>query len=162
MGANSHLRIPFLVEAPLVLKVEAVTVVIVLQNIVGGRSAEKVTIGVEVALPVLLHHAVHDMRLHHWEGVKVLEIVQHVTIHQVDLPDLEPDLIGEEEAVEHRFGLVEDLIGEVRRPQDCHRVLLLNVGKDHEHVHGCLHGVQVAQQVGVAAIFFHLAKALFH
>ena len=48
----------------------------ILENAVRSGSVEERSTRIQVPLPVLLHHAVHDMRFHYFEGVKFLEVVK--------------------------------------------------------------------------------------
>ena len=71
------------------------------QDTVARRGAEESTASIEIALPILLHHSIHDMRLHHLKRIQVLQVIQRIFIHKVSLADQESDLLREKEVFQN-------------------------------------------------------------
>ena len=52
------------------------TIIVVIEDSVGGRSAEERAAGIQIGHPILLHDPVDDMCLNNIKGIQVLEVVQ--------------------------------------------------------------------------------------
>ena len=84
---SDHLAVFWLIEPVLELAIILVSITEVHKNGVGGGGAKERAAGIEIALPILLHHSIHDMRLHHFKRIQVLQVIQRIFVHKVSLTD---------------------------------------------------------------------------
>ena len=75
----------------------------------------------------------------------MLEIVEGLAAHHVDLADLKLHLLREEKVLQHSFGLFLDLLSEGFSPEPRYRVSPLDLVKEHHDMASGLDGIQVAE-----------------